>query len=401
MKATLATPAASPPAHRPASRVAAPRLTSVIGNRATRQALAGANAASRTPRPPVLAVQLEPSPAAGANAGGHGDTAVRASAARGIATPWSALPYADVIQRSFGRHDISGIQAHTGGAAAASATAIGADAYATGNHIVLGNATDLSTVAHEAAHVIQQRAGVQLKGGVGTAGDPHERHADAVAARVTAGQSAEGLLDQYASQAAGTSQVQCKTRIIDNPNDPQNAIAKGTGWGLLQDSWGNPSDEFRFGPLHNDCGTFMEAWLSLNHFDEGGTEPQAGTWPSWWAAAAPKPNNYWVRGHLLNHNLGGPGEKRNLTPITKKANSEHHNNVEKVLKEVARLGDSQIHYTVEAKYDGTGPTGLIGDAADPNPSVWDKLTLGFDCHYVITDDQDNDHFVDFFVKNER
>jgi len=211
MKAQLATPAAGSPALRSAAPAVAPRLASMIGNRATREALTSAHVLTRSPPPSTLRVQLAPSVGgapsghqshpARTSSGEHGDAAIHAAAARGIATPWSALPHAGRIQRSFGRHDISGIQAHAGGAAAASATEIGADAYATGNHVVFGKATDLSTVAHEAAHVIQQRAGVQLKGGVGEQGDTHERHADAVAATVVAGGSAEALLDQYAHDA--------------------------------------------------------------------------------------------------------------------------------------------------------------------------------------------------------
>lgn len=121
---------------------------------------------------------------------------VHAAAARGTATPATRLPFADPIQRAFGRHDISGIQAHVGGAAAASASAMGARAYATGDHVVLGDQADLHTVAHEAAHVVQQRGTVQLKGGVGEVGDAYERHADEVADRVVRGESAEELLGQ-------------------------------------------------------------------------------------------------------------------------------------------------------------------------------------------------------------
>jgi len=57
-------------------------------------------------------------------------------------------------------------------------------------------------VAHEAAHVIQQRGGVQLKGGVGEAGDAYERQADEVADRVVQGESAEELLGPGRSDAA-------------------------------------------------------------------------------------------------------------------------------------------------------------------------------------------------------
>jgi hypothetical protein len=51
--------------------------------------------------------------------------------------------------------------------------------------------------------VIQQRGGVQLKGGVGQAGDAHEQHADAVADKVTRGESAEALLDGYGGKRGG------------------------------------------------------------------------------------------------------------------------------------------------------------------------------------------------------
>jgi hypothetical protein len=141
----------------------------------------------------------------------HADPAqVHAAAARGTGTPSTRLPHADMIQRAFGRHDVSGVQAHTGPDAAASAHAMGAQAYATGNHVVLGDNADLHTVAHEAAHVVQQRAGVQLKGGIGEAGDSHERHADAVADAVVAGRSAEGLLDGMAGGGGGAAAVQRK-----------------------------------------------------------------------------------------------------------------------------------------------------------------------------------------------
>ena len=121
--------------------------------------------------------------------------AVHAQAARGVTGPATALPHADAIQRSFGPdHDLSGVMAHVGGPAATASAAIGATAYATGNSVAFASAPDLHTAAHEAAHIVQQRAGVQLYGGVGQAGDPYEQHADAVADRVVRGESAADLL---------------------------------------------------------------------------------------------------------------------------------------------------------------------------------------------------------------
>jgi nucleoid-associated protein YgaU len=123
---------------------------------------------------------------------------VQGVAAAGVSGAGTTLPHFDLIQRAFGRHDVSGIQAHVGGPAAAASDAIGANAYATGSHMAFRESPDLHTAAHEAAHVVQQRGGVQLKGSVGEAGDRYEQHADAVADRVVRGESAEGLLDEMA-----------------------------------------------------------------------------------------------------------------------------------------------------------------------------------------------------------
>lgn len=123
---------------------------------------------------------------------------VQATAARGVATAAEELPHRPTIQMLFGHHDVSGIQAQVGGPAAQAARGIGATAYATGNRVAFASAPDLQTAAHEAAHVVQQRGGVQLVGGVGRHGDVYEQHADAVADAVVGGRSAEGLLDQFA-----------------------------------------------------------------------------------------------------------------------------------------------------------------------------------------------------------
>ena len=132
-----------------------------------------------------------------------GDRAkVQEAADRGIAGPGRRLPYLDVIQRWFGHHDVSTVVAHTDGRAKAACDSIGAAAFATGSHVAFGSAPSLHTAAHEAAHVVQQRAGVQLRGGVGEAGDAYERQADRVADLVTRGQSAAAVLDEGGAGAS-------------------------------------------------------------------------------------------------------------------------------------------------------------------------------------------------------
>jgi len=127
-------------------------------------------------------------------------------AAAGVSGSSSALPHRDAIARSFGGEHadtVDGIRAHTDGAAVSANRALGAQAYATGSDVAFGGAPDLHTAAHEAAHVVQQQGGVQLKGGVGRAGDGHEQNADAVADRVVQGKDASDLLAPYGGGAAG------------------------------------------------------------------------------------------------------------------------------------------------------------------------------------------------------
>ena len=135
------------------------------------------------------------------------------------------LPYLNQIQKSFGSgHDLSRVKAHVGTEAGAAARRMGAEAYAFGDSVAFGVAPSLRTAAHEAAHVLQQRDGVQLQGGVGKVGDVYERNADAAAERVVRGVSAADLLPapQSVSPAAAATQykhVQMYAKIAGQPYD--------------------------------------------------------------------------------------------------------------------------------------------------------------------------------------
>src|SRR5215472_4713776 len=72
------------------------------------------------------------------------------------------LPFLHRIQASFGEHDLSSVRAHIGRSATEAALRLHARAFASGDHVVFRDPPDLRTTAHEAAHVIQQRAGVPL-----------------------------------------------------------------------------------------------------------------------------------------------------------------------------------------------------------------------------------------------
>jgi len=174
---------------------------------------------ARTP----ASLQLQ-SAAAGAP-GALDDARVREAAAEGLSGPSGPLPHVDRIQRSFGRHDVTGVRAHVGGVAAQVSDQIGALAYAAGRQVAFRDSPDLHLAAHEAAHIIQQRAGVQLSGGVGAAGDPYERHADAVADLVVAGHSAEALLDHHAAGGGSSSGAVQLTQNPDSRRESRVSVA--------------------------------------------------------------------------------------------------------------------------------------------------------------------------------
>ena len=129
----------------------------------------------------------------GASAHSHPD-ALKRTAVQGIQGEGGQLPYLDRIQKSFGSHDVSTVKAHASPESQQANRALGSAAYAVGNHVAFESAPDLRTAAHEAAHAVQQRSGVQLSQGIGQVGDRYEKQADAVADRVVRGQSVGGML---------------------------------------------------------------------------------------------------------------------------------------------------------------------------------------------------------------
>jgi hypothetical protein len=163
-------------------------------------------------------------------------------ARQGIRGPSGKLPYLDAIQHSFGRHDVRHVQAHTDAQAGEAARAMRAMAFTTGEHVAFDGQPSLHTAAHEAAHVVQQRAGGQLQGGVGEVGDAYERQADAVAERVVRGRSIEELLDEY----TGTVRPQADVHW-ENGHELQQA-SDGTGGGRAAGA--DPSaGSFRYGQV--------------------------------------------------------------------------------------------------------------------------------------------------------
>lgn len=161
-------------------------LQARLGNRATLRLLSG------TVQRQGVEAQLSLTPPPGVTDVPAAE--IHARAAEGLQTPTSALPYRAELEPLFGNHLLERVQAHTGPDAGRSAAGMKASAFTVGEHVILGPSPSLHTVAHELAHVEQQRAGVQLIDGVGRSGDSYERQADAVADRAVARQPITSLL---------------------------------------------------------------------------------------------------------------------------------------------------------------------------------------------------------------
>lgn len=156
------------------------------------------------------------------------------------------------MEDAFGR-DFSSVRVHRGPEASATARALGARAYTIGEDVVVGGAGEASSpaaqrvLAHELAHVVQQREG-PVAGRPGPAGlqvsdpsDRFERQAEQVADRVAAGSSAAMAppIGPPAGGAAGTAQRQVVQRL---PTLAEDALEQAESVGLGSDTTGALGD---------------------------------------------------------------------------------------------------------------------------------------------------------------
>lgn len=289
--------------------------------------------------------------------GGSAGTTQRLADA-GVRGATSPLPHADRIARSFGPgFDVSNARARVGGAAAEASRAMGAEAFSTrGNFAAFASAPSLRVAAHEAAHIVQQRGGLTLPGGVGRAGDAHERHADAVAARVEQGRSAADLLRRYADPLPQSQ---------PNPSAPATqALGGATGSPAVQ-MWQNLS---KVPWLNGKWDSQMAKngrlkWVRARNLQLAGAakigkatiNPPFGVPPSWkqlqkWKLVHGSGAPNYVRMHMLNDRLGGPGSVDNLAPGSGRMNRRHYHWIEKPMINAINNGGIVLDYEAKPTY---------------------------------------------------
>jgi len=117
----------------------------------------------------------------------------------------------------------------------------------------------------------------------------------------------------------------------------------------------DPASIIDFAPVRaeDDGGVGANASVLSSNFTPG--KPPSDKPKIWSALGGLIGAKNYKRGHLLNENLGGPGLRFNLTPITTKANADHLAKIESTVKKAVLIDKKVMSYKVDVEY-GTHPT---------------------------------------------
>jgi Domain of unknown function (DUF4157) len=201
--------------------------------------------------------------AEGAESSGPGPASVQRNAVQGVLRG-SGRALDDEVRSDMESRlgaDFSDVRLHTGPDARRSAAEIGARAYTSGNHVVIGDGgADRHTLAHELTHVIQQRqgpvAGTDNGGGLSVSdpSDAFERAAEANARRAMARTSSAPIATGGRTAPGRADTLQ---RFLD-PNVGDTAEAKEAARTYLYDNLQSIFVKYRGSykaALHSDLDT--------------------------------------------------------------------------------------------------------------------------------------------------
>ena len=123
-------------------------------------------------------------------------------------------------------------------------------------------------------------------------------------------------------------------------------------------------------------------WLGSKH-PEGST-PESGVQDKLMGLLVTDPKKgsafKFIRGHLLNHNLGGRGNAENMFPITANANSQHSQSTETRIKGWLKKPDRWVWYQVKV----TSISSQLDVKKAKSPENW--VDSAFECHAKLKDD---------------
>ena len=246
-------------------------------------------------------------------------------------------------------------------------------AYAQGTdiHVAPGQERHLP---HEAWHVVQQAQGrvqptMQMKDGVPINDDRGLEHeADVMGTKALNSGSFDTETVQRLSEHGVTKN---SGRVFPGTFAVQ----------LESASYGETQVEWKTGTLGGDTvGEKMEATKLKKssvgkHSNLIGSPPGSGEQSTLMSYLPTNPKlttaNKYIKGHLLNHNIGGPGKRFNMFPITASANKTHLTAVETTVKNWVNTGRT-VNYTVEVTNIDSTKLGAKGGKSG-------EVSASFDC----------------------
>ena len=101
-------------------------------------------------------------------------------------------------------------------------------------------------------------------------------------------------------------------------------------------------------------GTEMRATILTRKGPKGSTPKETNTVYEKLFSRLEGSRAYYVRGHLLNEHIGGPGTLINLTPLSQKGNKNHLRVAEEPIK-IAVLGGAVVDYILSVRYGRNVP----------------------------------------------
>jgi len=257
--------------------------------------------------------------------------------------------------------DMSGVRVHRNSDKPAQ---LNAHAYAQGQDIHLGPGQE-KHLAHEAWHVVQQAQGrvkptMQMAGAVAVNADASlEREADVMGAR----------LMHYALPASDGVRLPRVTQMAALPKVTQR-VTEVTGKTQKLRYMDNGNAHWQL------AGATIDAYLDPKD-PITGSAPGVGIDYRLYPLLNSNFGVSFIKGHLLNANLGGPGLPQNLFPITEEANHAHSSQVEETVKSnllalaknnpfVRPQNAALLHYSVRADWLG----GSNDFLADPKSELY-------------------------------
>ncbi|MFI0719438.1 DUF4157 domain-containing protein [Streptomyces sp. NPDC021224] len=248
--------------------------------------------------------------------------------------------------------DFSDVRVHDDAAAKASAAEVGARAYTSGSHVVIGEGgADAHTLAHELTHVVQQRSGPVAGKDDGSGlkvsdpSDRFEREAEANATRVMrAPVRTVAAAEEEAQTAAGAAEA------------VQTAPAKGFVQRVLNHTTAPTTPDFAI-PV-DTRGRAVRSEILTDGSLRG--TPVSQDPPGYDYIRSLNRTSQWIRFHLVNQKAGGVGLRGNLVPASGSDNGRYERTIEKDLKNdvtaVQNTPGAYVYFSATVHYNSAVPT---------------------------------------------